>query len=122
MNEKQITFMADESCDFAVVRRLRASGYNVLAVAEEFPSAPDLQVLKCVVDEKRIILTEDKDFGEWVFAHREETYGVLLIRFPANLRSKLAQTVNLLVTQHGLDLIKSFTVLEPGRARIRKQM
>lgn len=122
MNEKQITFLADESCDFAVVRRLRASGYNVLAVAEEFPSAPDLQVLKRAVDEKRIILTEDKDFGEWVFAHREETYGVLLIRFPANLRSKLAQTVNLLVTQHGLDLIKSFTVLEPGRARIRKQM
>jgi hypothetical protein len=27
-------FLADESCDFAVVRALRAAGHDVLAVAE----------------------------------------------------------------------------------------
>lgn len=47
-------------------------------------------------------------------------YGVLLIRYPANLRSKLGEAVNVLVTEHGSDLVKSFTVLEPGRAKIRK--
>jgi hypothetical protein len=29
-----LRFLADESCDFAVVRALRANGYEVLAVGE----------------------------------------------------------------------------------------
>ena len=111
---------ADESCDFTVVRALRAAGYDVISVAESFSSASDLQVLKMSVEEKRLLLTEDKDFGEWIFAHGEKMSGVLLIRFPANIRSDLEQAVSFLVTEHGSDLMKSFTVLEPGRARIRK--
>ena len=120
MNEKNIRFLADESCDFTVVKALRASGYDVVSVAESFASASDLQVLKISVEEKRLLLTEDKNFGEWIFAHREEMSGVLLIRFPANIRSDLGQAVSVLVAKHGSDLVKSFTVLEPGRARIRK--
>lgn len=88
MYEKNIKFLADESCDFTVVRALRALGYDVVSVAESFASASDLKILEMSVEEKRLLLTEDKDFGDWIFAHGEE--------------------------------IKNFTVLEPGRARIRK--
>jgi len=79
-----------------------------------------LEVLKQAVDQKRILLTEDKDFGEWVFAHKEEMYGVLFIRYPGNLRRNLGEMVRVLLTKHGAKLVKSFTVLELGRARIRK--
>ncbi len=74
MSVKDIRFLADECCDFIVVRTLRNIGYDVLSVSEEFSSASDLQVLKRAVDENRIILTEDKDFGEWVFAHEMEIW------------------------------------------------
>ena len=77
MNEQTIRFLADESCDFCIVRELRSNGYDVLAVSEEFASASHLLVLRRAVDEKRILLTEDKDFGEWIFAHKEEMYGVI---------------------------------------------
>ncbi|MBI3080243.1 MAG: DUF5615 family PIN-like protein, partial [candidate division NC10 bacterium] len=30
-------FLADESCDFAVVRALRAAGHDVVAIAEVTP-------------------------------------------------------------------------------------
>ena len=120
MAENDPRFLADESCDYVVVRRLRSVGFDVLAVAEEFPGASDLEVLRRAVDERRLILTEDKDFGEWVFAHREETYGVILIRFPGNIRSELPNAIELLITQYAPDLVRCFTVLEPGRARIRK--
>jgi hypothetical protein len=30
-----LRFLADESCDFAVVRSLRAEGFEVLSVAED---------------------------------------------------------------------------------------
>jgi predicted nuclease of predicted toxin-antitoxin system len=89
-------------------------------VAESFPSASDQQVLRHAAKEKRILLTEDKDFGEWVFAHGEDVSGVILIRFPANARRQLGEDIKVLADIHGLQLMRNFVVLEPGRARIRK--
>jgi hypothetical protein len=63
---------------------------------------------------------EDKDFGEWVFAHGEKIAGVILIRFPGNTRKRLGKEIINLVDDHGNELNKVFTVLEPGRARLRK--
>jgi hypothetical protein len=36
-----LEFLADQSCDFAVVRALRADGHDVIAVAEVARGAPD---------------------------------------------------------------------------------
>ena len=120
MAVSEVRFLVDESCDFIVVRSLRSAGYDVVAVSESFPSAPDIEVLRTAVKENRILITEDKDFGEWIFAHKEEMKGVLFIRFPGNARSSLGQTVLLLIKQYGLELPGNFTVLEPGRDRIRR--
>ena len=38
-------FLADESCDFAVVRALRGAGHDVSAVTELSPAAKDDAVL-----------------------------------------------------------------------------
>ena len=38
-------FLADESCDFAVVRALRAAGHEVSAVAEMARGAKDAEVM-----------------------------------------------------------------------------
>ena len=116
----EIKFLADESCEFLIVRTLRLAEYDVLSVAESYPSASDHQVLRHATKKKRILLTEDKDFGEWVFAHGENVSGVILIRFPANARRQLADEIKSLVDIHGLELLRNFVVLEPGRARIRK--
>lgn len=61
-------FLADESCDFAIVRALRGAGHDVLAVAEIAPRAEDPEVVQLAVGEGRLLLTEDKDFGRIVFA------------------------------------------------------
>ena len=117
---KEISFLADESCDFLIVRKLRSADYDVLSVAESFPSASDQQVLEHAIKSGRILLTEDKDFGEWVFAHGEKIEGVILIRFPGNARTRLGEEIILLIDDHGIKLKKCFAVLEPGRARLRK--
>ena len=116
----ELTFIADESCDFLIVRKLRSAEYDVLSVAESFPSASDQQVLEHAIKEARILLTEDKDFGEWVFAHGEKIEGVILIRFPGNARKRLGEEIIILIDNHGIKLKKFFAVLEPGRARLRK--
>ena len=39
-----IRFLADESCDFAVVRALRTEGYDVLAVSEVMHRSDDREL------------------------------------------------------------------------------
>ena len=56
-------FLADESCDFAVVRALRTAGHDVTAITEINPGAADEIVLGLARSEARALLTEDKDFG-----------------------------------------------------------
>lgn len=111
-------FLADESCDFAVVRALRAAGHDVAAVAEFAHRADDSAVINLAVHEDRIVLTEDKDFGHLVYASAQETAGVILIRFPALVRKSLPAAAVLLVKTQKERLRRSFVVLQPGRARI----
>ena len=56
-------FLADECCDFAAVRALRAHGHDVLAVCEFQHGSVDKDVMDLALIEERILLTEDKDFG-----------------------------------------------------------
>jgi len=80
-------FLADESCDFVVVRALRESGYDVLSVSEISARAEDSSVVELAVKDKRILLTEDKDFGQLVYAHGQKTGGVIfLLRLEKNSR------------------------------------
>ena len=64
MIDQALKFLADESCDFAFVRVLRQNGYDVKAIVEVMPGASDLRVLESGFEERRVLLTEDKDFGE----------------------------------------------------------
>ena len=87
---------------------------------QSFPSATDQKVLKHAIQEGRILSKEDKDFGEWVFAHGQKIAGVILIRYPGNARKRLGEEIILLADDHGTELKNRFAVLEPGRARLRK--
>ena len=111
-------FLADESCDFTVVRALRGANYDVTAIAETGSGAEDDAVLGSARSETRILLTEDKDFGQLAYASGHETAGVVLIRYPSNARSSLGQAVVNLVAELGGRLSGAFVVLEPGRARV----
>lgn len=111
-------FLADESCDFAVVRTLRAAGHDVLAVSEFQQRSVDHQLIEIAYTQGRILLTEDKDFGWLVFAGQMDNAGVILIRFPATARAALAPSITRLVRQFGAKLTGSFVVLRPGSVRI----
>lgn len=113
-------FLADESCDFSVVRALRDSGHDVVAVAESLRGTSDEQVIELAQSAKRILITEDKDFGQLVFAAAKETSGVLFIRFPQATRNGLVPAIVDLLASHGESLFGCFAVIEPGRIRITR--
>jgi len=111
-------FLADESCDFTVVRALRADGHDVLAVSEFQRRSSDQEVMELALSQSRILLTEDKDFGWLAFAARVRSPGVVLIRFPASARGMLGTVIRRLVREQGDQLERAFVVVRPGLARI----
>ena len=44
-------FLADESCDFGVVRTLRAANHDVIAISEISPRADDVDVMEFAVED-----------------------------------------------------------------------
>lgn len=119
MTNQALKLLADESCDFSFVRALRQAGYDVKAIVEVMPGVPDSKVLESGFEEKRVLLTEDKDFGEWIFAQKSPTSGVILLRYPIETRIQMSLAIVELVSEHGSKLKNRYVVLEPGRARIR---
>ncbi|MBM3130873.1 MAG: hypothetical protein FJ009_19875 [Chloroflexi bacterium] len=116
-----LRFLADESCDFAVGRALRAVGYDVLAVSEVMRRSDDRALIDQAHREKRILLTEDKDFGWLVFVSHADSAGVILIRFPGNARQSLAESIKRTVSEQGQQLSGAFVVVQPGHVRINRK-
>lgn len=113
-----LRFLADESCDFAIVRALRAEGYDVLAVSEVTQRSDDRELIEQAYREKRILLTEDKDFGWLVFVSYVESAGVILVRFPGDARQTMVQMMQKLVHEQGEQLVGAFVVVQPGHVRV----
>ena len=113
-----MNFLADESRSGLVIRALRDAGHDVLAIAEIAAGATDDQVLQRALNENRILLTEDLDFGNLVHAHGRPSAGVILLRFPSRARLTKPATVVDAVAKLGARLQNAFTVVEPGRVRI----
>ena len=113
-------FLADESCDFAIVRVLRADGFDVLAISELSPRALDETVIDLAVRDDRVLLTEDKDFGQLVYASVRPSAGVILLRFPGNARKQLPGAVLDFIRKRQDRLAGCFAVVQPGRIRVRR--
>jgi predicted nuclease of predicted toxin-antitoxin system len=112
-------FLANENFPGAAVRALEAAGHDVRWVMIETPGASDQDGLSRAIREERILLTFDKDFGELAgVANLPRTCGVVLFRMPVPTPAEVASRLAMLITARD-DWIGHFSVVEPGRVRMR---
>jgi len=100
-------FLADENFPGAAVAALEAAGHDVVWMRRDAPGASDGRVLDRTVREGRILLTFDKDFGD------------LLFRLPMPGAGEVARRLVDVITARD-DWIGHFSVVEPGRIRMRR--
>jgi predicted nuclease of predicted toxin-antitoxin system len=113
-------FLADESCDFNIVRFLRKEGYDVSSIVESHSGAADEFVISLARKEERILMTEDKDFGHLVFTQGLPATGVILIRFFPKERKEIGKTIVNLIKKEQDKLKNSFVVVQGKSVRIRR--
>lgn len=113
-------WLADECVAAPLVAFLRSGGHDVLYVAEAAAGFSDAEVTALALREKRLLLTEDKDFGDLVFRRERAVPGVVLMRVgpenPAWKATRLAAAIE----RYGEGLLGHYTVIENGRFRSRQ--
>ena len=113
-------FLIDESSGRKLFDFLKQNNYDILFVADILHGAADVQILEFAEKEKRIIITNDKDFGELIFRFKLPSHGVILLRIKEDFPETRQQFVSLLLEAHKDKLSNSFVVLTEGKIRIRK--
>jgi predicted nuclease of predicted toxin-antitoxin system len=112
-----VRLLIDENVSPIVGDALRAAGHDVVAAAVVCPGAPDDDVVALAIAEGRILVSEDKDFGNLAVRQGLRPPGLVLVRLPGCLPAEKATRLR--------DVLKGETaddcilVVEPRRTRRR---
>lgn len=112
-------FIVDESTGAAVVEQLRGLGHDVVSVAEEMPQALDTVILQRAADEGRVVLTNDKDFGDLAFRSGQAHHGIVLFRLRDETAAHRVFMLQVLLEQHLEQLENHFVVVTENGIRVR---
>ncbi len=77
---KQIQFLANVNVEKPLIDFLNEKGFDIKWVTNIDKRMPDNRVCEIANSEQRIIITNDKDFGEIVFYQKKIAYGIILMR------------------------------------------
>jgi predicted nuclease of predicted toxin-antitoxin system len=117
-----MNLLADESVDRQIVERLRQDGHDVLYIAEIDPSVSDNAVLDLANKKNALLITVDKDFGEIVFRDgRLSSDGVVLLRLAGLSAENKVKIVSEAFQENMREFPGHFSVIAPGRIRIRSK-
>jgi predicted nuclease of predicted toxin-antitoxin system len=112
-------FLADENIHADLVAWLRSCGHDVSSASEFLAGESDESVLRRARDEGRILITDDKDFGELVVHRRLATAGVLLLRLrDPSVHRRIARLGTIWPTIES-KLDGAFVVVSDRRVRVR---
>lgn len=112
-------FLLDESADSRLASYLTDLGHDVTVIARDYPHAlSDQEVLAIAQAEGRILIANDRDFGELIFRQNLPHSGVILFRLRTTaLSAKLSRLEYVLA--HYADRLNEFIVVTDQRVRVR---
>lgn len=112
-------FIVDESAGAAVAAYLRNGGYDIVVVGDDMPQALDADILARAASEGRVVLTNDKDFGELAFRSGQAHRGIVLFRLRDESAEARVGVLRLLLAHHPDQLENHFVVVTETGVRIR---
>lgn len=115
-------FLLDESAELRLAHQLNRLDYDVTVIGRDHPrSLKDPQVLEIANREGRIVITNDKDFGEMVFREGFDHQGVIFFRMKdESTVTKIARLYAVLEVYKDIpDSSRAFITVTDTRIRVR---
>ena len=113
-------FLVDESVGTQLSKYLMQLGHDSISVAERFFGTTDEFILSKAKKEERVIITNDKDFGELIFYRKLNSHGVILLRLLDNSAENKIITMDMLLSRFSRKIKGKFVVVSEDRVRMRK--
>jgi predicted nuclease of predicted toxin-antitoxin system len=116
-----VRIFLDESADFPLANFLAKLGHDVTFISRDYPnSIADRVVLTFASEEKRILITNDRDFGKLIFRHNLPHAGVTLFRLSEESHETKSDWLHYVVDGHANDLRHFLVIIKRG-IRMRRQ-
>jgi len=115
-------FLVDESSGKKLCRFLIEKGFDAKFVTDIMPGSSDDKVLVYAEKENRILITNDKDFGELIFRLGMPSSGVILLRLKFDSHANRQKYVFKIINRFGQKLKNNFTVITESQIRTRKTL
>ncbi|MFN6201498.1 MAG: DUF5615 family PIN-like protein, partial [Acidobacteriota bacterium] len=112
--------VVDECTGPRVAQWLRDQGYEVFSVYEEARGSDDDSIIRKACDEKWILITNDKDFGEKVFRGRHPHHGIVFLRLADNRANNKIEVLSKLLDNYSARIVDQFVVVTESRVRFAK--
>src|SRR6266699_3629466 len=110
-------FLVDECTGPAVARWLEQQGHDIFYVYDEARGIDDDKVIEIAQIEERILITNDRGFGEKVFRKRRPHHGVVFLRLADERAADKIRVLGQLLDQHSSALVNRFVVVTETRVR-----
>lgn len=113
---------ADENISGTGVRLLRESGHDVATVHEEgLSGSDDSKIFQACVDERRVLITLDRDFGHVLRFPPAQSAGIVVLELggPESLELLHDRLHDFLVVAAKRTIDGELWIVEPGRVRVR---
>lgn len=110
-------FLVDECTGSSVARWLTEQGHDVFSVFDEARGIDDDRVLEIAIDEERVLITNDKGFGNQIFLQRKSHHGVILLRLGNERAANKVAAVRRLLEQYANQIADRFIVVTESSVR-----
>ena len=112
-------FLIDRCAGRRLAQFLRSENHDVEESRDRGPDPGDRIILQWAAAEERILVTMDKDYGEFVFVEKAKHCGLVrLPHVPSETRIQLMQTI---LTHHARELSEAAIItVRGGRIRISR--
>ena len=114
-----LKFLADVNVEKKLVDYLKEQQFDVLWIPDYNCALNDDDLLKLANKEKRVLITNDTDFGEIVFMQKKLSSGIILIRIKDQCVNTKLSVLKKLLKLYQDRIINNFVVISEKKIRIR---
>jgi predicted nuclease of predicted toxin-antitoxin system len=114
-----VRFLVDRCAGRRLADWLRDTGHDVVESRERGPDPGDRTILEWAAAEERIVVTMDKDFGQFIFAEEAKHAGI--VRLPDVPAARRILLMGKVLDQHSAELqARAVVTVRGGRIRISR--
>ena len=110
----------DENVDQFVINYLNRKGYDILSIRKSCTGITDREIIELAKSNKGFVITEDKDFGELIFAYQIKGCSVIFLRHTRSKYQIMLDQLDRILDEYLESNGHFFITITPNKTRIRE--